>query len=274
MRLEFPSVVDHGLVPVADVMARAFADYFVKIVATRAVLLQMARGDSVDLSLSRVAMVDGVAVGAALIARRGWTSRLAGMALVPEGRRRGVGRALVQQLLDDARGRGDRAMVLEVIEQNTAAVKLYEACGFARVRRLVGYAGSATLDSAAAGGLREVDVRDVGAAVMQHGRADLPWQISGETIAQAGPPVVGYGLDGAWIALGNIASSPVTIRTLVAESGKAEKASRLLRAVMAKYPGKEWRISALWPEEDAGVFEAVAGLKRIDLAQWQMMRMI
>ncbi len=83
----FPAVADFGLDRAAEVLTRAFADYFVNIPFSAASLMQAARADGVDLTASRMIVGDGVAVGAALVARRGWTSRLAGMGVVPEARR-------------------------------------------------------------------------------------------------------------------------------------------------------------------------------------------
>ena len=156
MNLEFPSMADYGLERAAEVLARAFEDYFVRIPFSVASLLQAARADSVDLAASRVFVRNGAAVGGALIARRGWTARLAGMAIVPDARRIGVGRAAVLHLLTEAKARGDRAMVLEGIEQNTAAVELYRACGFKEIRRLVGFAGPPAPDAALPPSLIEV----------------------------------------------------------------------------------------------------------------------
>jgi hypothetical protein len=171
-------------------------------------------------------------------------------------------------------------MVLEVIEQNTAAVELYRACGFKTIRRLIGFAGPAASGAVAPGNLIEVDLREVAAAVTRSGLPDLPWQLSGETLAQLVPPAVAYRLDGAWIALTDPAQSVVTIRGLIAEPPALEdgappcreREAALLRAVMAKYPGKdEWRFSAVWPEELASMI-APAGLPRTPLTQWQMER--
>ena len=279
MNLEFPAMTDYGLKPAAEVMARAFEDYFVRIPSTVGVLLNMARADSVDLALSCVFVRDGAAVGGALIARRGWTTRLAGMAITPEARRGGIGRAAVLHLLAEAKARGDRTMVLEVIEQNTAAVELYRACGFQTVRRLVGFAGQQPSDAVVPAGLLEVDLREVAAAVTRYGLPDLPWQLSGETLAHLTPPAVAYRLDGAWIALTDPAQPVVTIRGLIAEPAIGDgtppcrdREAALLRAVMAKYPGRdEWRLSAVWPEELAPAI-APAGLPRSPLTQWQMRR--
>src|SRR4051812_43745390 len=246
--LEYESMLDFGLEPSADVLARAFADYFVRIPFDLGMLLNLSRVDSVDLAQSRVILRDGVAVGAALLARRGWTCRLAAMAILPEARRSGVGRAVVVQLLDEAKSRGDRAMVLEVIEQNNAAVELYRICGFETIRRLVGFGGSTApsvdkIDLHSR--LVEVDVREVATAVIRYGLPDLPWQISGESIAQLTPPAVGYRLGNAWIALSDPAQPVVTIRALVGQdSFEPQPALELLHAVMSRYPGKdEWRFN-------------------------------
>ena len=274
MNLEFPSMVDYGLERAAEVLARAFEDYFVRIPSTLGVLLNAARVDSVDLTSSCMFMRDGAAVGGALIARRGWTSRLAGMAILPEARRAGVGRAAVIHLLGEAKARGDRTMVLEVIEQNGAAVQLYRGCGFKEVRRLIGFAGPPAPSVALSPDLMEVDLREVADAVTRYGLPDLPWQLSGETLAQLTPPSVAYRLGGAWIALSDPSQPVVTIRGLIAEPAAQDAGheAALLRAVMAKHPGKqEWRLSAVWPEQLASVI-APAGLPRSPLTQWQMQR--
>ena len=267
-------MADYGLEPAAQVLARAFDDYFVRIPFTFGTLLNAARTDSVDFTSSRIFVRDGGAVGGALIARRGWTTRLAGMAITPEARRTGVGRAAVQQLLAEAKERGDRTMVLEVIEQNTAGVELYRACGFETIRRLIGFAGPPPSNLVVPAGLSEVDLREVAGAVTRYGLPDLPWQLSGETLAQLTPPHMAYRLDDAWIALNDPAQAIVTVRGLIARSTSLDREAALLRAVMAKYPGKEeWRFSAVWPEELASII-APAGLPRSALTQWQMQRRV
>ena len=267
-------MLDFGLEPSAEILARAFEDYFVKIPFTVPMLLNLTRADSVDMNASRVFVRDGVAIGAALIARRGWNCRLAGMGVIPEARRTGVGRAAVIQLLEEAKARDDRAMFLEVIEQNTAAVELYRVCGFETIRRLIGFAGVVSGVPTRTPDLTEVDLREVAGIVSRYGLADLPWQLSGETIAQLAPPAVAYRLDGAWIAITNPAEPVITIRALIAEpdAQNAGREAALLRAVMARHPAKsEWRVSPVWPEELASVIDPV-GLPRHPLSQWQMKR--
>jgi ribosomal protein S18 acetylase RimI-like enzyme len=274
MDVTFTPISAFGLEASAELLTRAFADYLVKIPFTASALRQLGEVDSVNLAQSPVVRLDGEPAGAALIARRGAVSRLAGMALVPAARRRGVGHALMERLLTDARARGDRRMVLEVIEQNTAAVRLYENVGFVQRRRLVGFAGPAPASLAPVPALMPASLQEVGAAMTRLDRKlDWPWQISGETVARLPPPACGYTLDGAWVALLNPDAPVVGIRALAVDNPGPHGGSavRLLHAVMARHPAKEWRISALWPEELAGWFTR-AGLIRQELAQWQMVR--
>ena len=274
MRLEFPSFLEFGLDASAEILTRAFDDYFVRIPFTRLMLLNLVRADSVDLTVSRVFLRDGAAVGAAWIARRGWTCRLAGMGVVPEARRAGVGGAAVDQLLDEAKGRGDRTMFLEVIEQNTAAVELYRAHGFETIRRLIGFAGPPPSIRAAPAELVQVDLREVAEAVIRHGAPDLPWQLSGETIAQLTPPAVAYRLDDAWLAMTDPTQPAVVVRALIAQRevhGRGRELA-LLRAVMAKYPEVTgWQFHPIWPEELSDLIGPI-GFARSPLAQWQMMK--
>ncbi len=52
------------------------------------------------------------------------------MFVLPTARHRGVGRALLNAALDEARARGYRQIVLDVTEGNAAAVALYQSAGF------------------------------------------------------------------------------------------------------------------------------------------------
>ena len=274
MDVTFTPMVGFGLAASAELLTRAFADYFVRISFTAVGLQEMERLDSVDLAQSCVVRLDGEPVGAALIARRGTASRLAGMAFLTSARRRGLGRVLMDRLLADARARGERRMVLEVIEQNTPAVHLYEDAGFVRRRRLVGFAGPAPASLAPVPALMPASLDEVGAAMTRlDGEVGWPWQISGETVARLLPPACGYALEGARIALLNPGAPVVGIRALAVDNPghHGGSAVRLLHAVMARHPEKEWRISALWPEELAGWFTR-AGLIRQELTQWQMVR--
>ena len=61
------------------------------------------------------------------------------VAVAPDERRRGVGRALVAHLLEGARARRCRRATLEVRPSNHGARRLYEELGFQAVGRRRGY---------------------------------------------------------------------------------------------------------------------------------------
>jgi ribosomal-protein-alanine N-acetyltransferase len=61
------------------------------------------------------------------------------LAVAPAGRRRGLGRALVEEMLGALRLRGVRQVYLEVRESNASARALYASRGFTEVGRRKAY---------------------------------------------------------------------------------------------------------------------------------------
>ena len=59
-------------------------------------------------------------------------AQLLNLSVVPDARRRGLGRALLRRFIDDARRLGAEQLFLEVRSSNIAAIGLYETEGFAR----------------------------------------------------------------------------------------------------------------------------------------------
>ncbi|MBK8422245.1 GNAT family N-acetyltransferase [Candidatus Villigracilis saccharophilus] len=218
-------------------MTRSFEDYFVPVNITDIILLAMLRRDGIDLTSSRVIMKDDQPSGLALIARRGWASRLAAMGLVSTARNGGTGTWAMRQLIEEAGSRGEKEMLLEVIEQNTAAVKLYEKFGFTKIRRLVGYRlDTSQIDSAALRQdqeLQEIDIRELAQMVSYHGLEDLPWQLSGTTIAHHTPPSRAFCLKDAYCLVSNPETTDVAISSVLVKS--PAQRSRLERNLDARF---------------------------------------
>jgi ribosomal-protein-alanine acetyltransferase len=81
-----------------------------------------------------VAEDGGVAGYAGLFAPRGAREAdIQTIAVAPQARRRGLGRALMTALIDEARARGARQLFLEVREDNPGAQTLYGALGFEQI---------------------------------------------------------------------------------------------------------------------------------------------
>jgi len=269
MSIETQSVLEYGLSKTAAVLNLGFSDYFVPIQLNLSSFSDMMRIGTVDLSLSRVAFRNEKAVGAALIGRRGWSSRLAAMSIIPEARGQKVGLSLVEQLIEEAKTRGDRRMELEVIVQNEPAVKLYQKVGFQTIRRLFGYKIEAP--NGAPAELIEMDLRELAKLVNIYGATRLPWQLSGEDLAAKGPPYRAYKLGSAYVAITNPDADVViiySILTLPTDRGQG-LASELLRGLFATYPGKTWSIPAIYPEEFGPFFETL-GFEKQTLSQYQM----
>lgn len=270
MNLRLEAMVDRDIAEVADILNRGFADYFVKIQITTPALFHMVATDGIDAAESRVVLSDSEMVAVALVARRGWNSRLAGMAVIPKARGCGIGSWLTAELLAESKARGERRMELEVIEANAAGVRVYEKSGFRTLRRLLSF-GLRGAEDGRATGLEEVDIREVSRRVTAHGLSDLPWQISGESLAQMCPPSRAYKMGSAYAAVSNPDEPVVSIRSIVVEPRERRKgnAARLLRGLMAEYPGRQWNVPALCPEEIGTLFESV-GFTRGPLSQLHM----
>ncbi len=262
--------LNYSLSDLVKFLNSGFEDYFIPIRIEIIDFLNMIRKDGIDLTVSRVLITDDQPVGIALIARRGWSSRLAAMGIAREKRGTGAGSWFMGQLIKDAYERGEHEMSLEVIEQNDPAVKLYRKSGFQILRRLIGLIRKDAVEEEQST-LQEIDLREMGRLISQHGLVDLPWQLSGENIAQMNPPARAYRKGQANVVISNPEAERVVIWSLLVE----EKArgnglgTDMLKSIMAHYKRKTWHAPAIFPEEFESVFTK-AGFKREELSQWQM----
>ncbi|HEX2997029.1 MAG TPA: GNAT family N-acetyltransferase [Anaerolineales bacterium] len=272
MNLSTVPASNYPLADLAQFVNRGFEAYFVPIEFNPVTFLNMVHKDGIDLTASHVLLVDGQPCGIALIARRGdlRASRLAAMGIAEEARGKGAGSWLMDVLVHEARQRSDREMVLEVIEQNEPAVKLYRKSGFQAVRRLIGFERKEA-EERAGSALYKIDLREMGRLVSEHGIPDLPWQLSGETIAQLNPPACAYCKGSAYVAISNVEAEHVVIWSLLVEPQARGQGlgTDLLKSLVAQHTDRTWHVPAILPEELGKVFER-AGFEREELSQWQM----
>lgn len=261
---------DYPVSDLVDILNRGFEGYFVPITFNVNAFLNIIRKDSTDLTASRVLLADDQPAGIALIARRGWTSRLAAMGVVKEYRGAGAGSWFMQSLIEESLQRDDHEMLLEVIEQNDPAVHLYQKFGFKIMRRLIGLLRKDASERGS-GGLEEMDIRKVSQLVSQHGLPDLPWQLSGESVATIGPPSRAYCKGPAYMVISNPEAKDVVVWSLLVEPSArgAGLGVEMVKSVIAQHPDKTWHVPAILPEELGKVFERV-GFVREQLSQWQM----
>jgi ribosomal protein S18 acetylase RimI-like enzyme len=292
---------------IAGYLNRAFTDYLIPFhfTPTRAATLLLQEG--VDYTASRLLFDGNTFLGMGLIARRGYSCRMTALGVDPAARRQGVGQELVRSLLVDAKQRGEHTMWLEVISQNTAAVKLYQANGFTIQQELWGFTGNQpeqhtpapiqlepSHDTASPNtarhntarhntaspntaqtpiSLQAVDPFDVAKAITYYAPADLPWQLSGSSVMHTSPGHEAWRREGAAAIISDPSHDTIAIRGLYTEPHlqRQGQAKRLLTSLFHAFPGKTWQVPIVVPAGLAGLFQPL-GMERETLQQFQMVK--
>jgi ribosomal protein S18 acetylase RimI-like enzyme len=203
-----------GHAELARLFEGGYEGYFVPIHVDEATFAFMVDAWDIDVDRSLVAMHEGTPVGVTMLGVRGDRGWIGGLGVLPAHRRNGVGRALMEKVLEDA----PPSMSLEVIEQNEPAIRLYETLGFERSRTLEIWTLDRELPPAAA---RTTEPRPLD----QDG---LPWQRDARSLRR------GYErleVDGG-AALLRVSGANVNVLQLDARD--AESAAELLSAARAR----------------------------------------
>lgn len=237
--------------------------------------------EGIDLSLSDIALQNTRPIGLALIAQMGWTSRLAAMGVAKEYQGQGVGKLLLAHSFERAFERGDRLYTLECIEQNERGVRLYKAAGFKTVRRLLSYrrnhSNEADADQvkeqAGVSDIQNIDLPSVARLVAYHGAPDLPWQVSGYTLARFSPPFIAVRLGPAYAVHSSPEQDTIALRNFLVLPQERSRGygRRLMQALIRHYPEKNWVVPAICPEEYGGFFQRM-GFEPDRLSQLQMVK--
>ncbi|GHO46610.1 GNAT family N-acetyltransferase [Ktedonospora formicarum] len=135
----FTDFTGYTLAQLCEMHNSSFSGYFVPNQATPQVFADFWRIYQVD-ACSSVNMHDqeGAFVGQVRLARRGKRGWCGGFGVAPAFRGRGLSGLLAKRMLETAREAGLETLQLEVLTQNTPAIKAYEKAGFTTRRRLLG----------------------------------------------------------------------------------------------------------------------------------------
>jgi ribosomal protein S18 acetylase RimI-like enzyme len=259
---------------VADALTKSFEGYVMPVNVTAQGYERRFRPEHVDPFASYVHFKETGPVAVVLVARRGWSSRIAAMAVAPESRGEGLGKRIMQDTIDEAVGRGDRSLLLEVFEHNTPAVKLYEGLGFRSMRRLVGYHhDSGGTAPEITDRLHELDPLDFARVVAREGEPGLPWMLTAETFSGSVSPAQAFHLDHrAYALIGDPAANVIPLTALIVPRAHRRNGwgTRLMQALVAGYPDKAWSIPQIVPEELAPAFFRRCGWELMDTNQLEM----
>ena len=258
----------------AAALNRGFRGYVVPVHVQAKGFDARFRALHLDLESSLVPMRGGRPAGVILISRRGWTSYVAAMGVEPAVRGAGVARRLMERAIQEAQGRGDRSLKLEVIEGNTQAQKFYEKFGFKRMRRLVGYVHDARVPKRARGGpgMELVDPLEFARMALREGEPDLPWMLHPESLAAAGSPVQAFRIGPAWALASGSPAGASFLRGIVVEKKHRRKGhgTELLNALLLAGGAMPLRITPVVPEALAPEFFERMGFQRDPLSQIEM----
>lgn len=274
--MNFEIVPGHALplAEQAELFSQAFAGYVGGSFEMDAeALARFICHQGADLCYSRFARMAEGLTGFAYITRTGNISRVAGMGVVPRARRGGVARQLLNHVLEEARARGDQAMVLEVIQQNPVAHALYLQEGFRENGGLFGWrrgAGAPPIESP--GAIEEVSLIQALQMPSALEFPDLPWPVSRHAIAKMARGRA-FRAGHALIVISDPEVTPIRVHALSCSLPNHMDWSALrsgLNALLHRYSGHEFFTPPVFPEQFGEEVFRRLGFIREPLSQFLM----
>lgn len=257
---------------VAAAINAGFEGYVVPMHLTVEQYERRFRAEHLDPLASTIWFAGDAPVILSLICRRGRDSRMAAFGVASALRSQGLAKPAVASAVDEARARGDRRMVLEVIEGNTHAIKLYESCGFVTMRKLEGYEWSPPAAQHAAVNVHEIDIA-TGALMMSHfSDQNLTWQLSPATHWGHVSPIQAFALGDTAVAFIDKSPETARLRAIAVDPLNRRKGHgrALLQALTRIVAAPRWAIPAIVPEDLGRKFLTSLGWQPSALSQHEM----
>ena len=262
-------ILEFNSVQLAQILTQCFEGYLMPVQMNAEAFERRFRAEHLDAVLSFVYSQNGLPQGIVLISRRGKNSRVAAMGVAINARGQGLGRLMLQNAIHAASKRGDQSMVLEVFEQNTKALALYQSLGFEVMRRLVGYSRPARRGVPC--NLVEIDALEFSKVVAIEAQPNLPWMLTSENFA--GQSARAFRLEDAAFALvSDTPGSSFILWALVVRKSLRRQgyAGRLLEGLTSFFGGKECRVVQVVPEDLAPEFFHNLNFSVLELRQFEM----
>jgi GNAT superfamily N-acetyltransferase len=234
-----------------------YEGYIVPVSVNEAYVQNHVRQHDTDLSRSAVAFDGELPVGFAFLAIRGQRGWVAGVGVATAYRGKGVGRALMLALFENARAAGLEEVVLEVIVGNEAAHTLYQKVGMVDTGRILivertpGPLPAVTWAGDLADGDLETALAHFDAL---HNRPNV-WQRSPQSIRQAGtaPQVRLARVDGVIkaYAIGYFSDERIALLDVGVDPAQPEALTALLTDLHTRYPQAAGRLVNLNDDDRA-----------------------
>ncbi len=273
-KMEIIPAVEYSYQELADLFTEGFVGYPVPVKFSREEFCTFVRMSSVDLTISPVARMDGKDVGVLLLGTKGWSMRGAGMGIISDYRNMGIGTELIKEWIKIGQANGYKHLVLEVIDDNDPAIKIYKNCGFMIKHKLAGYEREVgALDTGFDDMLDEIDPLNVSRILAVESFSDLTWQYSSEYFAGLGSKSIGLSLNGKSFAIVTPKTDDtIRINSLVTRGSERQKgwAKRTISAIIKKYPEKKLELLAALPEHIAPELLKSCGFEKIKIGQVEM----
>ncbi len=205
MAYTLTSAADLEMPRLADLLNRAYVDYFFPVQMTPAQFAQMCAEEDISPEHSLVAWDDDQPVGLALFAQRGTRGWISGVGVRPPWRRRGIATQILRRIQEAAPQLGITSLTLEALTQNHIGLHLYRSLGFARRRELLVLLlerGKLTPQPLADGitPIAPAAMLDLCPAWYDSPR---PWQLEPATLRHRLPHTLGFGYreEGTWLGV-------------------------------------------------------------------------
>jgi ribosomal protein S18 acetylase RimI-like enzyme len=256
----------------AEGFTTGFSGYVVPMNVTVPSLQLRIERDHVDLDESLVYFDGEKPAGILLIGRRGDLSRVGAIGMGPTIRGKGVGRSVILDAIEAAKARGDRKLILEVINTNERARDLYLSLGFVITRKLVGFGRSPKLAVPDVAPAEECDLGTAAGMLARFADADLTWQTDPRSFQRAGPPLKGFALDGKAAVLLDDTGRHIRLYGLAVDPAHRRQGlgRALTDALAARYPGRRLFIIENVPDGLIDRFMRRIGWRKSTLTQSEM----
>uniref|UniRef100_UPI0032169E4C GNAT family N-acetyltransferase n=1 Tax=uncultured Draconibacterium sp. TaxID=1573823 RepID=UPI0032169E4C len=139
--MQFTTLENSTISELTDLFNKSFADYFVKIELTPELLQEKINSEDVQLDKSVGIYFNNEPVGFILHAVRDTIAYNAGTGVIPSFRGKNATSKMYDFILPELKKAGISEIVLEVMEQNTPAIKSYRKAGFNKIANLECFKG-------------------------------------------------------------------------------------------------------------------------------------